>query len=115
MTKAGAKIGGRCKLRRDRFKSARLRSDVEPKTLLEDADVSILDLRGRRQGPKVLALQIGKYTPLSLLPLMADRPDVGGNRFEVGLRQGLSSHRRHCARILLGLRHAARYRFCDAL
>ena len=41
----------------------------------------------------------------SLLLLMAD-----SNRLEIGLWQGHSSHRRHRARMLLGLRHAVRYR-----
>ena len=40
--------------------------------------------------------------PPSLLPPMADRPNVGGNRLEVGLWQDHSSHRWHRARMLLG-------------
>src|SRR6202023_3713081 len=46
---------------------------------------------------------------------MADRPNVGGNRLEVALWQDHSSHRWHRARMLLGLRHAVRYRLRDAL
>ena len=46
---------------------------------------------------------------------MTDRPNIGGNRLEVGLWQVHPSHRRHCARMFLGLRHASFYRFLDAL
>jgi hypothetical protein len=36
---------------------------------------------------------------------MADRPNVGRNRLEIGLWQGHSYHRRHRARMFFGLRH----------
>src|ERR1700675_4249500 len=41
---------------------------------------------------------------------MTERPDVGGNGVQVGLRKGDTAHRRHRAGMGLRLRHAILYR-----
>src|ERR1700736_3352307 len=46
---------------------------------------------------------------------MAERPDVGRNGVEVGLRKGDTTHRRHGAGMGLGLRHAILDRRFEAL